>query len=314
MPGNGGGGGGKPGGGGGGDDGPLSLNGNRKDNVLIGGDFGDNIWGREGDDVLWGRGGDDLLVGGDGNDSLYGEDGDDRLHGSAGDDLLDGGEGSDWLQGNTGSDTLDGGVDEDGIEDHDIASFQEIAATSSDGGGLILTTYYDSFTDSSTYTVFNPATGDTDTVLRVEEVIGSNYNDAMTGGDGEDYFVGNRGEDVIDTGGGDDQVYGSLDDDTLTGGDGADTFIFLRYGTDGSTLTADPGLGDGVDLVTDFNPLEGDRILFLGNEDFLTNGNLVLSPDANGDIQVQYAADSWFVLQDVAVGTAITIAFELVDV
>ena len=46
------GGGGKPGGGGDAE-GPLSLNGNKRDNILIGGNFGDYIFGRDGNCLLY---------------------------------------------------------------------------------------------------------------------------------------------------------------------------------------------------------------------------------------------------------------------
>ncbi|MGB5791831.1 calcium-binding protein, partial [Poseidonibacter sp.] len=51
----------------------------------------DNIIGNSEANILKGQGGNDSLYGKDGDDSLYGEDGDDTLNGGVGDDYLDGG-------------------------------------------------------------------------------------------------------------------------------------------------------------------------------------------------------------------------------
>ncbi|MDE2488321.1 MAG: 1,3-beta-glucanase, partial [Alphaproteobacteria bacterium] len=63
---------------------------------------------------------------------------------------------------------------------------------------------------------------------------------------GNDIIRGGKGDDVIDGGDGDDWISGDRGDDTLTGGRGADTFH--------------SSAGAGLDLVTDFNAGEGDRI------------------------------------------------------
>jgi len=68
---------------------------------------------------------------------------------------------------------------------------------------------------------------------------GSNKADSLAGTASGDTVDGGRGNDFLDGGSG---------NDTLTGGDGADTFV-LRS-------------GGGHDVVTDFNPAAGDRIMF----------------------------------------------------
>ena len=68
---------------------------------------------------------------------------------------------------------------------------------------------------------------------------GTNKADTMAGTLGGDTLDGGRGNDFLDGGAG---------NDTLTGGDGADKFV-LRS-------------GGGHDVVTDFNPAAGDRVLF----------------------------------------------------
>jgi Ca2+-binding RTX toxin-like protein len=332
------------GGGGGGkpkEDGPLSLNGNKKDNTLIGGDFDDNIWGRDGDDTLFGRGGNDRLVGGNGNDTLYGEDGDDRLHGGDGDDELFGGAGSDMLQGGDGADVMDGGLGPEdtssveGTDDHDVASFVEIAPTLD--------------TDTDLYTVglifqkytgvdgFDYETSAGDTIVRVEEIRGTNYDDIMIGRDDgdstndsdNDYYVGARGEDALIGNGGNDTLYGSLDDDVIYAGSAvlndqnsivssssdneSDTLVFLRYNTDGLEGDDPWALGDGHDVVYNFDVgnVDGhDTILFLVNEEF----EPLIGGDYTGTL-ITYAADSSILLEGVDFADAagmIDIQFEMI--
>jgi Ca2+-binding RTX toxin-like protein len=90
------------------------------DDVVHGGDLGNNIIGGGGNDVLYGGRLDDWLLGGDGNDLLHAGDvsanlaGDGNyLHGGAGNDRLYGREGSDWLEGGDGTDILEGGDGDD---------------------------------------------------------------------------------------------------------------------------------------------------------------------------------------------------------
>lgn len=68
---------------------------------------------------------------------------------------------------------------------------------------------------------------------------GTNKADTLAGSASSDSVQGGRGNDRLD---------GGADNDVLTGGAGADTFI-LRAGS-------------GDDIVTDFDPAEGDRVMF----------------------------------------------------
>jgi Ca2+-binding RTX toxin-like protein len=71
------------------------------------------INGNKGNDILVGGGGADVLLGAQGKDSLTGGDGDDQLDGGVASDLLFGGNGNDHLQGGNGKDVLDGGLGND---------------------------------------------------------------------------------------------------------------------------------------------------------------------------------------------------------
>ncbi len=64
------------------------LEGTLKQDVLIGNDVANTLWGRPGDDELFGNGGDDILRGDDGADRLRGDVGRDRFQGGDGFDHL----------------------------------------------------------------------------------------------------------------------------------------------------------------------------------------------------------------------------------
>jgi hypothetical protein len=84
--------------------GDVNMRGTRREDLLIGDDLGNELFGLGGRDTLHGMDGDDLINGGRGSDMLFGGIGDDRLFGSRGFDYLDGGEGADILSGGRGSD------------------------------------------------------------------------------------------------------------------------------------------------------------------------------------------------------------------
>jgi Ca2+-binding RTX toxin-like protein len=265
---------------------------------LTGTDGKDIITGNDRDNILHGLGDTDRLIGGDGDDTLWGGSGDDSLHGGNGDDFLYGEADDDWLQGGAGSDLMDGGGG------YDIAAFVEIARSTPEGGGLQITvTGYDSDNNASGYTVFNPGTGDTDTVLNVEQIIGSNYDDLMTGGTGNDHLIGARGNDSLIGDAGDDILYGSLDDDSIDAGENAgsgnDTLVFLRYMNYGTAY------GDGNDVVTGFDPAN-DTILFFGD---VSDEGDITEQNVGADLLITYATDSSILLLGQA-GAAIMYEFD----
>ncbi|WP_438943899.1 beta strand repeat-containing protein, partial [Pseudomonas sp. N8] len=173
---------------------------------------GHTLTGTSGDDVLLAGEGDNTLNAGDGNDILSAGSGNNTLHGGAGDDLLYSGAGNDLLDGGTGNDT---------------ASYAHATAAVTVNLGLLAAQ--------------NTLGAGTDTLTGIENLVGSNFNDTLTGDAGSNRIDGGLGHDVLNGGGGDDLLIGGLGNNTLTGGSGADTFQW-RAGN------------SGHDVITDFTP------------------------------------------------------------
>ncbi|MTH94954.1 hypothetical protein, partial [Roseibium sp. RKSG952] len=187
---------------------------------------------------IWGSDYDDTIIGDDADNTLYGYGGDDVIYGGDGDDIIDGGDGSDYLDGGAGTDTL---------------VFQN-----TDGGIVV---------DLSAETVSDDGFGNVDTIVNFENVYGTDYNDVITGDDGDNVLYGADGDDTIYGGDGNDLLVGGDGDDTLYGGDGNDTLISTG-GND--TLSGGDGydtyvVAGGYVTITDFD-LETDTILIYAGD------------------------------------------------
>jgi Ca2+-binding RTX toxin-like protein len=90
--------------------------------------------------------------------------------------------------------------------------------------------------------VITDSFGSKDTVTGVEIVIGTSFNDIMTGSTAADYLVGNGGDDKLSGGVGSDELYGGTGNDTLNGGADSDYIV----GGQGNDLING---GAGFDLV-----------------------------------------------------------------
>jgi serralysin len=165
-----------------------------------------------------------------GDDTLTGGATDDVIDGGPGDDELDGGDGDDVLFGGGGDDFLRGGTGDDQL---------------SGGPGRDML-----FGDDGDDWLI----GDDD----ADGLHGGLGNDRMDGGAGDDLLSGNAGDDVLNGDDGNDTLFGSLGNDVLRGGAGNDT---LSGGAGADRLVFD-GVGDGLDVITDFGA--GD-VLAIGN-------------------------------------------------
>jgi len=163
------------------------------------------------DYVVEGTAGDDLIdvnyTGDPDGDRI---DNNDNLAGNN-DDSIEAGDGADTIVGGPGADTINGraGLDIVDYADSDAGVDINLDTGSFSGGD---------------------ATGDTGT--GIDGIIGTAFDDTLTGFDGElltggpndftNILDGGAGNDLIDGMAGDDSLYGGVGDDTIFGGDGAD--------------------------------------------------------------------------------------------
>ncbi|MEM7766093.1 MAG: M10 family metallopeptidase C-terminal domain-containing protein [Pseudomonadota bacterium] len=226
-------------------------------------------------DTLFGEGGDDTLRGGWGNDRLVGGEGDDTLIGGAGNDTLEG-DGEGTGTGGTYDDTLAGG----GGDDLLIGGRGGDAIT---GGGGTDTVSFASSAAGVNADLLNGGTGGDaagDTYASVEIVVGSAFNDTVSGTNAADEVRGNDGDDTLNGREGDDLLLGSNGNDTLNGGGGNDTLNggagidsfsggggddIINTGTGSDTA----GGGDGDDTL---NGQGGNDTLNGGDGDDIVNG------------------------------------------
>lgn len=193
----------------------------------------DVMHGGEGHDQLIGMAGNDRMDGGDGNDRMWGNSGDDVMHGGAGDDELYGGKGNDTLSDGEGDDHVDGNSGDDHVvagEGNDVY----------DGGSGFDTVDFSNATRGMMVNLNqHVAEGmGKDQLDSIEGVVGSKFDDNITG---------NKEANVLNGGDGNDVIRGLGGADTLTGGDGHDTFVWLA-----KDVIDAKGNHLGVDVVTDF--------------------------------------------------------------
>jgi hypothetical protein len=96
--------------------GPMTRRGSAGANVIVGGSYGDRLFGGRGNDLLRGRGGPDRLYGGRGRDRVFGDTGSDLIVGGPGRDRLVGGRGADTIRARDGAvDTINCGPGRDRV-------------------------------------------------------------------------------------------------------------------------------------------------------------------------------------------------------
>jgi Ca2+-binding RTX toxin-like protein len=169
-------------------------------NLLVSG--ADDFLGSAFADTLFAGLGDDLMQGADGNDVLHGEIGSDLLFGDAGNDNLFGEADNDVIEGGDGDDAIDGGVGTDLV-----SYFGSLA-------GVIV--------DLNIVGAQNTISAGMDTLVAMEDILGSGFDDILTGDAGANFIFGDAGTDVLDGRAGADALNGEAGDDALSGGGGAD--------------------------------------------------------------------------------------------
>ena len=169
-------------------------------------------------------------IGGAGDDTINGSPVDNVLDGGAGNDTLNGLAGNDTLRGGDGNDILNGGVGDDTFDEGALANGADVM----NGGAGIDTVNY-SKRVTNLIVVMNGLTnsGDTDVatglVVTENDIIKTDVEN-LIGGDGDDTITGNAF---------DNQLEGGLGDDTISGLDGDD---IIDAGAEADVV--DCGLGD----------------------------------------------------------------------
>ena len=186
----------------------------------------DDVYGQSGNDVLYGEAGNDSLDGGTGNDKLFGGSGDDTMHGGSGADSFDGGTGMDYV------DYRDSGAGVNVNLGTGVGSGGDAAGDTYTGtDGILGSAYNDTMTGFD-----HSSTAPSDTYTNV--FYGNGGNDLMSGAGGNDYLDGGADNDTIDGGSGDDTIIGGTGNDSLIGGAGNDS---IDGGAGNDTL-----IGDGA--------------------------------------------------------------------
>ena len=260
------------------------------------------IRGTTGDDTITGSATSDLLVGDDGNDSLIGGAGNDRLVTTGGVDNVSGGTGDDTLEVSDkliSTDTLDGGEGTDTLivhngQDLTGATLSDIEILKGMGTITLTQAQLESLTTLDGITV--QLSGDGEYQIDSIELI----NDAQIFAPN---YRGTDAEDTLTQGAGDQTIIGGAGDDTIDGGAGVNTYqvvgtpdAFIWQITDegkiqlidlvGDTDDGINGSNEGTDLLSNIQIIEfvnpdTDEIIPIQLDDF---GNL---PD-EGNTEISY--------------------------
>lgn len=178
--------------------------------------------------AVYGGGGTDWLAGAGSSDSLFGGVGADTLHSGTAAAILDGGAGNDWI-------SLDAGLSANTMVDGGAGG--DVLDLSGLGSGVVVDLAAGTASDGT----FNAS------LVSIERVVGTAYNDNLTGdavgnrlggGGGNDVIYGGGGKDILQGNAGNDQLYGGAGNDSADGGVGNDT---LDGGGGADTLSGSGG-------------------------------------------------------------------------
>lgn len=160
----------------------------------------------KGADLIQLSGGDDVISGFGGNDRIEGKAGNDFLFGGRGNDLILAGADADFISGDAGDDILNGGS---GI---DTAYYRDASA------GVTVNL---SLTGSQ-----NTAGAGIDQLSNIENIIGTDFADQLSGSLIGNEISGGDGNDTLFGLGGNDVLRGGIGNNVLDGGTGADTVSY----------------------------------------------------------------------------------------
>ena len=220
----------------------MHRGGTAGDDVLIGNEYSETLYGFGGNDVIYAGAGSDTIYGGAGDDVIDTGSAEDLpadpnnyiygdfsyAYGSEGNDSITGGAGQDHLFGGSGNDALFGG-------DGDDELWADGGAPNADGS--------DSYDDAAAVNVLTGGAG-------TDFLHGAAGNDTLDGGDGGDYLEASNGIDHLDGGEGNDTLIFRGDASSVaiaSGGSGSDRYDLYGYG--GAIEITDFAAGNGGDLI-----------------------------------------------------------------
>ncbi|MBI2254724.1 MAG: hypothetical protein HYU58_08910 [Proteobacteria bacterium] len=255
-----------------------SLTGDANANRLEGGQGSDTLQGGGGADTLVGGDGSDtasyrksasgvtvnlsnntLNAGGDAAgdnlseiENLVGSAYDDDLTGDDKDNALDGGRGNDTLTGGGGNDTVSYAASQlKSVDDltplgaGDKYRLTQSGVTVNLAAGTATLTVTTDIVEASTgnwkSTVSAETHSFTDTLIGIENVVGTAFDDSLTGDGADNKLVGGDGKDSLTGGAGNDWLDGGTGNDIIDGGDGTDT---VYYGGALAAVTANLATGN----------------------------------------------------------------------
>ena len=211
----------------------ITLQQGNGNETVNGTDSNETIYGNGGNDTINGNYGDDVLIGGAGNDTLDGGGDNDTYVYNLGDGL-------DTIYDNAGSNKIifGEGIAQNNLSFTQIDNNLLIYLNGDKDQGIIIESFFSSdsckigeihFADNSVFYL-------SETGLTLDQ---SDRNDDMTinGTDYDDTIIGGSGNDTINAGDDDDVITGGKGNDTLNGGYGRDTYIY--------------NLGDGIDTISE---------------------------------------------------------------
>ncbi|MBE0496622.1 MAG: hypothetical protein IBX45_09450, partial [Campylobacterales bacterium] len=234
-------------------------------------------------EIVRGSSGNDTLLGDTGNNTLFGGEGDDTLGGRGGENYLDGEGGNNWVT----------------FADAQHSAIVDLGATLTHGTASL--------------------DGATSTLRNINNIIGSNIADTLTGNDANNTILGGRGNDTIS---------GKNGNNVLDGQEGTNTLDYSFYrdsvASDGSGLTislSDTSVNHGAytDAIANFHNLIGTKHADtltgnsenntiwagLGDDTIVASaGNDRLIGDASSSDTVDYSAVNSGVIIDLHVGEA----------
>lgn len=170
--------------------------------VILGTDKADVVNGLAGNDTICGLGGNDRINGGDGNDVIDAGAGNDTVAPGGGSNRVVGGAGDDTVLALGGNDAVDGGPGTDtmsyaGASKKIVINLAGSGAQDTKGGGR-------------------------DSVKGVENVVGGDAKDKLSGDKGKNRLTGGAGNDKLVGRGGNDTMVGGKGRDRCDGGPGKD--------------------------------------------------------------------------------------------